>query len=120
MGPFSPGWTEVDIEAALRRGDPQELLYVPIVVGMNAPDCDRKWAEGICFDLAAHPHFNVRGNAVLGLGHIARTCRALDIEMAVSIIGRALDDENEFVRSHAQSAAEDLKTYLGVTVPNAR
>src|SRR6185436_19314458 len=120
MGPFAAGWTEADVEVVLERGDPQELLYVPIVVGMNAADCERVWAENICLRLAEHPHFNVRGNAVLGLGHIARTCRALNVSAAVPIIATALQDEHEFVRGHAVGAAEDLATYLGVKVPGFR
>lgn len=117
MGPFSPDWTERDVETVLERADPQELLYVPIVVGMNAADCEREWAEGVCLRLAAHPHFNVRGNAMLGLGHIARTCRALNTRAAVPLIASALQDEDEFVKGHAMSAAEDLRMYLGVVVP---
>lgn len=120
MGPFAPGWTEQDVEEVLERADPQELLYVPILVGMNAADCDREWAEDVCLRLAAHPHFNVRGNALLGLGHIARTCRALNTQAAVPLIASALRDEDEFVRGHATSAAEDLATYLGVVVEATR
>lgn len=118
MGPFAAGWTEQDIEAALDRADPQELLYVPIVIGMNAADCSAGWAEEICLRLAGHPHFNVRGNAFLGLGHIARTCRALNAKAAVPVIKAALQDEDEFVRGHAASAAEDLCIYLGIHIPN--
>jgi len=90
MGPFSQGWTEADVEAVLVRGDPAELLYVPIVVGMNAPRCEQAWAERVCFELAGHPNFNVRGNALLGLGHIARTCRQLDLSRAMPLIARRL------------------------------
>jgi hypothetical protein len=117
MGPFKEGWTEKDVEAVIARGDPGELLYVPIVVGMNAPDCDRGWAEEICFRLAAHPNFNVRGNAILGLGHIARTCRALNLERTIPIISHALTDQDPFVRGQAEGAADDLKVFLGVSVP---
>lgn len=117
MGPFSTGWTEDDVEIVIARGDPEELLYVPIVVGMNADACEPGWAEKICLQLASHPHFNVRGNAVLGLGHIARTCRALSLELAVPVIAVALRDPHDFVRGHAFTAAEDLNTYLGVKVP---
>jgi len=35
MGPFFDGWTEADVDVILARGNPEELLYVPIVVGMN-------------------------------------------------------------------------------------
>lgn len=117
MGPFKEGWTERDVEAVVAKGDPSELLYVPIVVGMNAADCEREWAEEICFKLANHPNFNVRGNAILGLGHIARTCRELNLERAIPVISHALADQDPFVRGHADDAASDLKVFLGVSVP---
>jgi hypothetical protein len=117
MGPFADGWTESDIEASIRRNDPDELLYVPIVVGMSADECEREWVEDVCVKLSEHPHFNVRGNAVLAFGHIARTCRALDLERIVPIISGALNDPHEYVRSHAAGAAADLEMYLGVVVP---
>lgn len=117
MGPFAKGWTEADVEAVLERADPDELLYVPIVVGMNAADCKREWVEDICLRLAKHEHFNVRGNAILGLGHIARTCRELNAVAAVPVIAAAFDDPHDFVRGHAESAAEDLEIYLGLIVP---
>src|SRR5690606_1288821 len=53
-----------------------DLLYVPIVISMDPPDC--QWAQGICIRLAAHADPTVRGNAILGFGHLARTCRKLD------------------------------------------
>lgn len=117
MGPFSDGWVEADVEAVIARGDPAELLYVPIVVGMNAADCERGWAEQICVSLATHEDFTVRGNAILGFGHIARTCRALNTAQIVPIIANALDDAHEYVRGHANNAAMDLHLYLGEIVP---
>jgi HEAT repeat protein len=116
MGPFISDWTETDVETVIARGNPSELLYVPIVVGMNAADCDRQWAETICFNLAKHPDFNVRGNAILGLGHIARTCHKLNLERAIPLISKALTDPHKYVRGHAESVAEDLQIYLGVLV----
>jgi len=53
----------------------------------------------------------------LGLGHIARTCRKLELEKAIPLISQALADENEFVRGQAHSAASDLQVFLGVLVP---
>ena len=84
---------------------------------MNADLCEPGWAEKICLQLVNHPHFNVRGNAVLGLGHIARTCRKLNLELAVPAITVALQDPHDFVRGHAFTSAESLGVYLGVKVP---
>lgn len=115
MGPFRDGWTKQDVEAAIARGLPEELLCVPIVIGMDPPDCG--WAEAICLSLVGHPDFNVRGNAVLGLGHLARTCRRLDLAAAVPAIAAALHDDNAHVRGQADNAADDLLHYLGIRVP---
>lgn len=119
MGPFADGWSREQVEEVIARDEPEEVLYAPIVVGLNALDCGREWAEGVCVRLANHAHFNVRGNAILGLAHIARTCGALNTEVAVELVSRALEDPHEFVRSHASSAAADLEHYLGVAVPPA-
>ena len=99
------------MEAAIERGLPEELLYVPVWVSMDPPDCE--WAQGVCLRLSAHPHSNVRGNAVLGFGHLARTCGALDEGRVKPLIERGLCDPDEYVRGQAVSAAEDVTQYLG-------
>ena len=64
--------------------------------------------------LSQHPHATVRGNAILGLGHIARTCQILTLTQVVSAIQTGLQDLDDDVRSHAQDAASDLKIFLGI------
>jgi hypothetical protein len=115
MGPFQDGWTKQDVEVVVARGLPDELLYVPIVITMDPLDC--AWAERICLGLASHEHFNVRGNAILGFGHLARTCRRLNLATVIPVISAALGDSHEYVRGHAIDAAEDLRHYLGAHVP---
>jgi hypothetical protein len=111
MNPFKDGWTEDDMEAAIKRDQPNELLYVPVWVSMDPPDCE--WAQEVCVRLSSHPHFNVRGNAILGFGHLARTCGVLDEARVKPLIERALRDPNEFVRSQADGAADDIAHFLG-------
>src|SRR5687767_5433360 len=115
MGPFKDGWTIEDAEAVIARGIPDEMLYVPIVVSMDPPDCE--WAQEICISLAAHEHFNVRGNAILGFGHLARTCRKLDLARVLPLVSAALKDKDEYVRGHAIDVVGDFKHYLKVAVP---
>jgi hypothetical protein len=115
MGPFRDGWTMEDVDTVMLRGLPDELLYVPIVVSLDPPDCS--WSESICMSLVSHEHFNVRGNAILGLGHLARVCRRLDLKRAIPAIAAALKDENEYVRGHAHEAAGDLRNYLSAIIP---
>src|SRR5690606_2353784 len=115
MGPFRDGWTEQDVEAVVARGVPEELLYVPIVITMDPPDC--AWAEAICLSLASHAHFNVRGNAILGFGHLARTCRRLDLAAVSPVVAAALQDEHEYVLGHAEDASGDILHYLEMHMP---
>ena len=115
MGPFRDGWTKQDVEAVIARGLPDELLYVPIVITMDPPDC--AWPESVCLALARHQHFNVRGNAILGFGHLARTCGHVNLVAVVPVVAAALHDEHEYVRGQADAAASDLLQYLGAQVP---
>ena len=104
-----------EVEAVIARGIPEEVLYVPIVVSMEPPDCE--WAQEICISLASHEHFNVRGNAILGFGHLARTCRRLDLPRVLPLVSAALKDESEYVRGHAIDVVGDIKHYLKAAVP---
>ncbi len=116
MGPFKEGWTESDVEEAFSRGDPDELLYIPITVGMNADCVDRSWAEKLCVLLALHQNFQVRANSATGLGHIARLCGELDLAVAGPAMARLLKDSDSRVRASAKAAACDIHRYAGVVV----
>ena len=101
----------VDAEAALQRGVPDELLTVVLSVVLH--EVELVWAENFCRGLASHAHPSVRGNAVLGLGHLARRFGTLE-PSAVPIIESALHDPDEFVRGQAHAAADDLNHFLGL------
>ena len=111
MGPFRDGWTEADVEAVIERGDPDELAFAPIVATLDPPDYE--WALSVCLRLAAHPHPQVRANAILGFGHLARTCRRLDEAVVRPLVEAALKDDAHEVNGHAVSAADDIEDYLG-------
>jgi hypothetical protein len=113
MGPFADGWKHEDVEAVLVRADPAELVCVPIVVGMSAHDAGCEWAQSICHRLTCHTAAQVRVNAILGLGHIARTCRQLNLDLAIPAIERGLHDEVLAVRQNAREVTADLQVFLG-------
>src|SRR6185295_6125780 len=98
-----------EVEAALSRADPEELYRVVIAVGLHADDCE--WACAICLHLARHHHFNVRGNAILSLGHLARRFGYLD-PVARRTIEDGLRDVDEYVRGQAVDAADDAHHFL--------
>ena len=114
MGPFRDGWTCEQGEAVLARDRPEELVYVPVVVSMDPPDGN--WAEAICLRLAAHPDPQVRGNAVLGLGHLARVVGRLNLAVALPVLRAALFDPDAWVRGQADAAADDVEHFLKTKV----
>ena len=102
--------SRAEIEAAILRDNPEELLIAVLSAALYAED--GTWAEEVCIRLAAHEHFNVRGNAILGFGHIARIDRQLTEETVKPLIEVALEDESEYVRGQAEGAKDDIKHFL--------
>ena len=109
-----PEYSRAHIEAALVRNDPDELMRCVIYVGMHAQDVG--WATMVCAQLAQHARANVRGNAILSFGHLARVHRQLDRAIVLPILERGLADPEPYVRGQAESAADDIKHFLGWTV----
>ena len=104
-----------DVEAAIERCDPEELLEVPISVSLY--DQNPRWAELVCLGLSAHAHPVVRGNAVLGFGHLARRFGKLEFEDVITeLVEDALHDRDEYVRSQANAAADDMEQFLSCRI----
>ena len=102
---------QASAEAAIVRDEPAELLYVPVAASLSSDDLE--WAQRVCVRLARHPHFNVRGNAILGFAHLARRFGMLDRALVEPLIVEALADSDSYVRGHADAALDDLRHFLG-------
>ena len=102
--------TADEIEAKLRNDVPDELLYVPVSVSMYWADW--RYAQELCLRLSKHRHWNVRGNAVLGFGHISRVQRMLEKEKVEPVLRAALIDESDYVRGQAHAAVDDVNHFL--------
>jgi hypothetical protein len=102
--------SQAGVEAAIARNEPNELAVAVLSAALYAEDA--AWAEGVCVRLAGHEHEGVRGNAVLGFGHIARIHRRLDAHRVKPLIEAALEDESECVRGQAEAAADDVELFL--------
>ncbi len=102
---------EVDFaEDVLERDDPVELMEW--VLEFASEGEDRELAENCCARLARHRNAMVRGNAMLGFGHLARRFGRLDSNRVRRLVDTGLCDGSDYVREQARSAAEDLKTFL--------
>ena len=99
-----------EIEAAISRDNADELLQAVLSAALYSED--GPWAEEICVRLSGHKHFNVRGNAILGLGHIARIHRKLNEVKVKPLIQAGLSDESDYVRKQADAAADDVELFL--------
>ena len=99
-----------EVESAISRNDPDELLHAVLSAALYSDDSD--WAEAICLRLTQHEHFNVRGNAILGFGHLARIHGQLNERRIKPLIEAALRDESEYVRNQADAAADDVDFFL--------
>lgn len=105
---------------ALARNDPQELLQLAVAIALDPPeDTHPGHAERVLLALAVHPHPNVRGNAILGFGHLARTAGVIHAESTVhACVSAALADADTYVAGQADSAASDLAFFLGWSFPD--
>ena len=103
-----------EIKPSLTRNAPDELLHIPIALSLSPPEDDHPgYAEGVCRQLARHEHPNVRGNALLGFGHLARTVGIIWKPKEVrALVEAGLADPDAYVRGQAETAASDLRHFL--------
>lgn len=102
--------TKEQVQFVLQNGDSSEISKLAVSVSMF--ESDRLFAEELCVRLAGHDDPQIRGNAILGLGHIATRFRLLANEQCKAIIEAALKDDSEYVRGQAWAAADDVTHFL--------
>jgi hypothetical protein len=104
-------YSDADIEKAVKRDDPDELLHLVVSVALNHEGFN--FIFNLCLKLSHHNHPNVRGNAILGFGHLARRFGRLDMECVKPLIEAALKDDDFAVSGQAWAAASDVEQFLG-------
>jgi len=103
-------YSKFDIEEALAGNNADELLLMVLSVALHSDDFEH--AEDFCLQLSNHEHFNVRGNAIQALRHIARIHGKLNENKIKPIIENALKDKDEFVRGNADDTKDDTELFL--------
>jgi HEAT repeat protein len=99
-----------EVSAALLRNDPEELQFVSITIALS--ELDHSYSQTICIKLCSSTDSRVRGNALASLGHLARRFGHLDELVIRPIIESSLQDSDEYVRTSAKSAADEIHQFL--------
>lgn len=104
--------THEQADAIARSGDPHAVSRIALSVALADDDLD--WSTAFLLSLVAHDNANVRGNALLGFGHLARRFRAIaDSASVAAAITAGLADADAFVRGQADAAADDFQQFIG-------
>ena len=106
-----PTLTKEEIVGAIERADQAELHIVVLAAALGIEDLE--WVQKVCLSLANHPEPTVRGNAILGLGHLARIHGRLNRSLVEPAVLLALSDPDRYVRGQAEAAADDVEHFLG-------
>ncbi|MEW4369377.1 CPCC family cysteine-rich protein [Paenibacillus kandeliae] len=93
----------------LQSSDPKQMVDGLLALSLHAPD--GAFAQHMMLRYVQHDNENVRGIAILGLGHIARIHGTVDKERVLPIVEQALQDRSEFVRGHADAAMDDIQLF---------
>jgi hypothetical protein len=105
-----PELSRQQVEQALLSTDAEAAGIAVLSASLYSDD--PAWIEALCVRASSHPDANVKGNAVLGFGHVARRFRHfIEAQTALKIIDAALKDSRYDVRGQAESAADDIETF---------
>jgi hypothetical protein len=107
----TPAISTEEVWAVLSRDDAEELRTA--VIGVALHHEDNAFAENVCITLAAHRDEVVRGNALLGFGHLARRFRSLTEATVLPILQSSLSDPSDYVRGQAWAASDDATFFMG-------
>ena len=100
-----------DVDCLIRQKTDEELSRLVIAVAMHEENF--AFAEAVCLRLAESKEATVRGNAILGFGHIARRAKTLiEEKRARALIDAGMKDESEYVRGQAVSASDDVTFFI--------
>jgi len=96
---------------AIKANNPDVLRSMIIAAALYEDDFVTVYDA--CVQLSSHADEIVRGNAILGFGHLARLFGRLGDE-APSIVKEGLIDTSAYVRGQAYAASGDLQNFLGI------
>lgn len=98
---------------ALARDDVAYLQTGIVAAALHEEDYDA--AHRLCVALSGHHDEYVRGNAILGLGHLARLFGKVSLGDD-RIVRAGFADDSGHVRGHARSAADYIRIFAGLDI----
>ena len=108
-------YTNESVLQILKNGSDEEKADLAIALGFDCPDYG--FAQSMCIQLLQIENECIRGNAVIGLAHIARRFRKLDKRVVKPYLLRELR-KNEQCRDLIAEAISDINIYLGWNIAN--
>lgn len=101
----------------LRSGSNKEKAELAMALGFDCPDYG--FAQSMCVQLLQTEDEIVRGNAIIGLAHIARRFGKLDKRVVKPYLLRELR-ENIKCKDFVTDAVHDINMYLGWSIADRR
>ena len=101
----------------LRSGSNKEKAELAMALGFDCPDYG--FAQSMCIQLLQAEDEIVRGNAIIGLAHIARRFGKLDKRVVKPYLLRELR-ENIKCKDFIADAVHDINMYLGWSIADRR
>jgi len=86
-------------------------LLPSLIIGVSLYSSEIEEVEAFLVEAASCPNEYVRGNALLGLGHLARRSGLHNRATAEAMVSAGLLDVSPYVRGQAQSAQDDISQF---------
>ena len=104
-----PRLTKDTAVSDLRSGEHPRVVRALLSLALFSQE--QTWVKDICVEYARSPNENIRGIAILCLGHLARIHGTLDVDSVIPVFTNLLNDQSSFVSDYADIALSDVLTY---------
>lgn len=104
--------TKADAEKVFASSDSDAICEALVAVALSDPDW--QWTQDRCIEFTHHPEWPLRAIAATCLGHLARIHGTLDFAKVKPRLIELMKDPR--TRGYAESAAGDIKMFMGLEV----
>jgi hypothetical protein len=79
-----------------------------------------KFAQDVCVELSGHEDEGIRGSALMGLSMVTMCHQKIEKNIVKPVLLRGLKDESEFVRHAANTAVQDINSWMKWRIGQAK